>query len=210
MPDTQTSRPAATVIHNTNIVTSTPTSASVAAAINSGHAKVIFPHNLLKLKIETPPIASVSTNGNPSAIMPNMASATTADGQTRVIQLASQTPPATGIEAVPGATSIMANASATSRLMTTNILKRPRPNSAGITVQPTTPVAAKKGSAASVSSTTSEADEASRLMDAANSLNMLANEAARRSPTLNLTPSTTSDVPLNPRFISGPFIQGSK
>ena len=41
-------------------------------------------------------------------------------------------------------------------------------------------------------------------------LSLLAEEAARRTPSLNLSPSTTLDVPLDPKFIGGPIIAGSK
>lgn len=41
-------------------------------------------------------------------------------------------------------------------------------------------------------------------------LSLLAEEAARRTPTLNLGPCVTSDVPLDPKFIGGPIIAGSK
>ena len=41
-------------------------------------------------------------------------------------------------------------------------------------------------------------------------LSLLAEEAARRTPTLNLAPCTTLDVPLDPKFIGGPIIAGSK
>ena len=41
-------------------------------------------------------------------------------------------------------------------------------------------------------------------------LSLLAEEAARRTPTLNLAPCTTLDVPLDPKFIGGPIIAGSE
>ena len=41
-------------------------------------------------------------------------------------------------------------------------------------------------------------------------LSLLAEEAARRTPSLNLSPSTTSDLPLDPKFIGGPIIAGSE
>ena len=41
-------------------------------------------------------------------------------------------------------------------------------------------------------------------------LSLLAEEASRRTPSLNLSPSTTLDVPLDPKFIGGPIIAGSK
>jgi len=41
-------------------------------------------------------------------------------------------------------------------------------------------------------------------------LSLLAEEAARRTPTLNLAPCTTLDVPLDPKFIGGPIIAGKE
>lgn len=41
-------------------------------------------------------------------------------------------------------------------------------------------------------------------------LSLLAEEAARRTPTLNLGPCLSSDVPLDPKFIGGPIIAGKE
>ena len=110
------------------------------------------------------------------------------------------------------------------RPATPNILKRAKPLNTAVTLAPKRPMVSTTAYVATLpsppSSTSSLASETGAEQQQPPSstsndfdkspLSLLAEEAARRTPTLNLAPSMTSDVPLDPKFIGGPIIAGSK
>lgn len=109
-----------------------------------------------------------------------------------------------------------------------NILKRAKPPATHITLAPkrqmvstttyVTTIPSPPSSTSSVNSENGQEQQQSQQPSSSKSeddfdkspLSLLAEEAARRTPTLNLAPCMSLDVPLDPKFIGGPIIAGSK
>jgi len=102
------------------------------------------------------------------------------------------------------------------RPATPNILKR-KPNNTTVTLAPKRPMISTTY-VTTLPSSTSNVDKIPSVDHQQNHmehmdhspLSLLAEEAARRTPSLNLSPSTTSDLPLDPKFIGGPIIAGKE
>jgi len=102
------------------------------------------------------------------------------------------------------------------RPATPNILKR-KPNNTTVTLAPKRPMISTTY-VTTLPSSTSNVDKIPSVDHHQNHLehmdhsplSLLAEEAARRTPSLNLSPSTTSDLPLDPKFIGGPIIAGKE
>jgi len=140
---------------------------------------------------------------------------------TRLVQLVAAASAGTGNAAIDGR-----------QVSAPNILKRAKPNATTITLAPKRQMVSTTTYVTTIpsppsSTTSSNSDNGSQDHPTSSStasqnnsnsadfvplspLSLLAEEAARRTPTLNLAPCTTLDVPLDPKFIGGPIIAGKE
>lgn len=201
MPESATSIQSRTIVHSTSMG-SNPISATTYTK------KALLGTQVVSVKVE-PPMSLV--NGDSSKLT----------AATRLVQLV----------APSGATVLTADR----QVSAPNILKRAKSAATTITLAPkrpmlsTTYVTTLPSPPSSTSSVNSETQEQPQQAPTTTSnshgqqqgqnnsadfdkspLSLLAEEAARRTPTLNLPPCATADVPLDPKFIGGPIIAGKE
>lgn len=158
--------------------------------------------------------------------MHSTSSAASASSSSGTIQIAKKMHHPTGIVSVKvepsqgqGATRLIhlvtTSTNPDQRPATPNILKRAKSSgSTMVTLAPKRPLTAYISKAISEPTSTTTNSLANGRMDVVeskNPLDLLAEEAARRTLTLNLTTqNVTSDLRLDPKFIGGPIIAGSR
>lgn len=126
-------------------------------------------------------------------------------GKPTTITLAPKRPALLSNSGIPTVGTTVVSSGAGSTTFVTTIPSPPSSTSSANSdngIQQETPGASAAPSSSSAISASSDFDKSP--------LSLLAEEAARRTPTLNLGPCVTSDVPLDPKFIGGPIIAGSK
>jgi len=214
----ESSFPNKTVVHSTTTsINSTPTSITLPKVPNgfenSANRGIALPKKILSgqvvsVKVEPPLNIHDQKNQGP-----------------RLVQLVAAGNAGTGNTSIDGR-----------QVSAPNILKRAKPNATTITLAPapkrqmvstTTYVTTIPSPPSSTTSNSSNSDNGSQDHPTSSStasqnnsnnadyvplspLSLLAEEAARRTPTLNLAPCTTLDVPLDPKFIGGPIIAGKE